>query len=270
VLRSVSLILLVACAGFGVMVYLLQSSLIYLPARELVATPRDRGLVYRDVALVAADGVKLHGWFVPAEGARAVILYCHGNGGNISHRLDMLSLFHRLGFGTLIFDYRGYGHSQGKPSEQGTYRDASAAWRYLVEEQHYDPGAVVLFGRSLGGAVAAELAQHQRAGALILEGAFTSIKDMARELYPFLPIQLLMRFSYNTRTYVARARSPVLVVHSEDDEIVPFRHGQALYEAAPDPKEFLAIRGSHNEGFMMTGQRYEQGLMSFLSRYVVR
>jgi hypothetical protein len=265
---TLGLTFVVGYLGLVALLYLFQAALIYYPTHAWVGTPADRGLAYRDVALKTSDGLTLSAWWVPAQPARAVVLFCHGNGGNISHRLDTLALFHRLGLSTLIFDYRGYGRSEGMPSEQGTYLDAEAAWRHLVDEMGIAPHNIVLFGRSLGGVVAAHLAQDRQAGALILESAFTSVPDIGHEIYPFFPIHTLSRFSYNARTYVSRARSPVLVVHSRDDEIVPFHHGQALFEAAPQPKEFLEIRGGHNVGFLSSGRQYEQGLADFLSRHL--
>lgn len=267
---ALGLTFVVGYLGLVALLYLFQASLLYYPTQAWVGTPADRGLAYRDIALRTADGLMLSAWWVPAQQARAAVLFCHGNGGNISHRLDTLALFNRLGLSTLIFDYRGYGRSEGTPSEQGSYRDAEAAWDFLVQGMGIEPRHIVLFGRSLGGAVAADLAQDRPAGVLILESSFTSVPDLGRELYPFLPVHLLSRFSYDTRAYVRRIRSPVLVVHSRNDEIVPFHHGQAVFQAAPEPKAFLEIRGGHNEGFLLSGRHYEQGLADFLSRHLQR
>ena len=194
-----------------------------------------------------------------------MVLFCHGNAGNMSHRLESIRVFHRLGLSTLIFDYRGYGQSEGKPTEQGTYLDAEAAWRYLVQRQEVDPAEVFVFGRSLGGAIAAWLARGHTPKALIMESTFTSVPDIAAHLYPYLPVRLLSRFHYNAVDYVRQVNCPVLIVHSRDDEMIPFSHGRRLFETANEPKEFLEIRGSHNEGFMTSADRYEEGLASFLS-----
>ena len=255
-------LLIIACA------FLLQSRLIYFPERELAATPRVKGLSYQAVVFKAADGIELHGWFIPAVPARGVVLFCHGNAGNISHRLESIELFHRLGLSTFIFDYRGYGQSQGRPSEAGTYRDAEAAWRYLLDEQNIPPARIMVFGRSLGGAVAAWLAQHQTPAGLILESTFTSIPDIGAEAYPFLPVRLMSRYHYNTVDYVGRVRCPLLIVHSRDDEMIPVAHGRRLFDAAKEPKEFLEIRGSHNDGFLTSGNLYRQGLEVFLEKYL--
>ena len=176
--------------GLAAMVFVSQSRLVYYPQRGIIATPGQIGLSYDAVTFEAADGVRLSGWFVPAEAPRGVILFCHGNAGNISHRLESIRVFHRLGLSTFIFDYRGYGQSEGRPTEQGTYLDAEAAWRYLVQERRVAPTEIIVFGRSLGGAIAAWLAQDHTPRALIVESTFTSVRDMASHLYPFLPAEM--------------------------------------------------------------------------------
>ena len=255
------------CLGFVALLALFQSRFVYFPLRGIMATPAAIGLSYETVHFEAADGVRLSGWFVPAESSRGVLLFCHGNAGNISHRLESIDVFHRLGLSTFIFDYRGYGQSQGKPTERGTYLDAEAAWRYLVEKRGVDPTEIVFFGRSLGGAVAAWLAREHTPPALIVESTFTSVPDLAAQLYPFLPVRWLSRFDYSTVEYLRQVHCPVLVVHSRDDEMISIRHGRGLFAAANEPKEFLEITGSHNEGFMTSAARYEDGLDSFLSRH---
>ena len=265
--------LLVATGGYGALlliVYLIQPSLLYfpnVPSREIVATPEQVGLDYQAISLHTDDGVTLDGWFVPAGRPRATLLFFHGNAGNMSHRLDSLRVFHDLGLSTLIFDYRGYGRSEGEPSEQGTYRDAEAAWRYLTSERGLAPQRIVLFGRSLGGAIAAYLASRRAPGALILESTFTSVPDLGAEIYPFLPVRWLSRFRYATSVYVAAASCPVLIVHSRDDEIVPFRHAQRLLTAAHEPKRLLQIDGGHNDGFLVSGRSYREGLDTFVREY---
>jgi len=267
VMGHLLLILGGAYCSFAAIMFLFQSRFVHLPhipGRELAATPQQVGLAYESIFLVTADHVKLHAWFVPAPDAPATVLFCHGNAGNISHRLDSLLIFHRLGLNTLIFDYRGYGQSEGSVSEEGIYRDAEAALRYLQEDRKIPRHELVFFGRSLGGSVAAWLAARHPPAGLIIESSFTSAPDMAAELYPLLPTRWLTRLQYNTREYLRNVTSPVLIVHSPDDEIIPFRHGQQLYEAAQEPKQLLEIRGDHNAGFLITGKRYEQGLQDFL------
>ncbi len=250
------------------LLFVFQSRYVYFPERILLADPRSVGLDFESVWFETEDGVRLSGWFIPVENARGVVLFCHGNAGNISHRLESIQIFHRLGLSVFIFDYRGYGQSEGKPTEQGTYADAEAAWRYLVEERRINPNEIIVFGRSLGGAVASRLAQSQTPSALIVESAFTSLPDIAATIYPYLPVRLLLRFKYNTVEYITKVDRPVLVVHSRDDKIMSFSHGQRLFEVAREPKRFLEITGTHNQGFIMSGERYEEGLNMFISEYL--
>jgi hypothetical protein len=254
----------VAYVAFMGLLYVMQDRLVYFPARELIATPRDRGLVYEDVNLFTDDGVSVHGWFVPAPEARAVLLYFHGNAGNISYRLDRIALFQRLKLSVLIIDYRGYGRSTGQPSEEGTYRDAQAAWRHLTGERGVAPGKIVVFGRSLGAAVAANLATQISPGAVILESGFTSLPDLGAEVYPWLPVRWLTRFHYPAKESLVKIERPVLIIHSRDDELIPFHHGQALYAAANPPKQFLEIRGGHNDANFLTNTDYARGFDEFL------
>jgi len=241
---------------------------VYFPIRTLSTDPSSIGLRFEDVYLETEDGVTLHGWFIPHDGARGVILFCHGNAGNISHRLDSIRVFHRLGLDVFIFDYRGYGQSEGRPTERGTYEDAEAAWRYLIEEHQVLPSEVIVFGRSIGGAVGAWLAQNHKPRLLILESTFTSLRDVAAKLYPFFPVKRLLRFEYSTVEYLGGVNCPVLIIHSRNDEIMPFTQGQQLFEVAREPKTFLEISGTHNEGFITSGRDYEEGLDAFLSGYL--
>jgi fermentation-respiration switch protein FrsA (DUF1100 family) len=252
-------------AGMALLLYTLQGQLLYQPDHELVGTPRDISLAYEDVTLATDDGYWLHGWYLPADARQLTVLFFHGNAGNVSNRLDTLRLFHQLGLNTLIIDYRGYGRSEGAPSEPGTYLDAAAAWRYLVEARGVPRNDIVVFGRSLGAAVATWLAASYPPRALVIESAFTSVPDLAANLYPFLPVRLLSRYQYNNRARIPQITRPVLVIHSAADEIIPFAHGQALFEAAPEPKRLLVIRGSHNDGFLISKEAYLKGISSFLN-----
>ncbi len=250
------------------LLYLTQARQVYFPIRDHATTPAAYGMPYEDVWFATEDEVWLHGWFVGAEEPRGVLLFFHGNAGNISHRLDSMRTFRELGLSVFIFDYRGYGRSEGEPGEAGTYRDARAAWRYLREERGTAARHIVVFGRSLGASVAAWLAAREQPGAVIIESAFTSARDLGAELYPWLPIRWILKFEYDTRAAVRDIHSPLLVVHSTEDQIVPFHHGQALFEAANHPKAFLEIRGGHNDGFIRSRPQYEQGLREFLDAYV--
>jgi hypothetical protein len=253
-----------AYGGMAAALYLGQERILFQPTRTLVATPRHAGLSYEDVRFDTADGVTLHGWFVPAPRARWTLLFFHGNAGNVSHRLETLALLHELGESVLLFDYRGYGQSEGAPSEAGLVRDAEAAWRYLTQTRGIDAGRIVLMGRSLGGAVAAQLARRRPAAGLVLESTFTSVPELAGDLYPWLPARALARVRLDTLYAVRRLELPLLVVHSETDEIVPVAHGRRLYEAASAPKQWLAIDGGHNDGFLRSRGRYRAGLDGFL------
>ena len=189
----------------------------------------------------------------------------HGNAGNISHRLDSISIFHQLGLSVLIIDYRGYGKSTGSPSEEGTYIDAETAWQHLTQEKNINSNEIIIFGRSLGGAVANWLADKYTPAALIIESSFTSIPDIGKHYYPYLPINLLARIKYPSIDRMNNIMSPVLVIHSENDEIVPYKFGKELFEKANQPKVFLDINGGHNDGFLISGDKYTDGINRFIT-----
>ena len=186
------------------------------------------------------------------------------------HRLDSINLFHDLGLNCLIFDYRGYGGSEGAASEEGTYLDARAAYEWLVREKKVSAKNIIIFGRSLGASIAAQLASEIEAGSLVLESAFTSYVDMGQKLYPYMPVRWFARFNYNTVDYIKDLRCPVMVIHSRDDEIVPFEFGLKLYNAANKPKEFVEIFGGHNDGFLVCSEIYKRAWakwLQFLTKY---
>jgi fermentation-respiration switch protein FrsA (DUF1100 family) len=248
-------------------VYFRQAEMLYFPTRQIEATPENIGLSFDEVTIRTSDGLKIAAWYIPSPSERGVLLFCHGNAGNISHRLDSIRIFHNLGLSVLIFDYRGYGRSEGKPDEQGTYLDADAAWDYLVKVKGADPSRIVVFGRSLGSAVGAELALRHRPGALIIESGFCSVPDLGKKFFPHIPVRLISRFHYATIDKIGRIPVPKLFIHSPDDEIIPFEQGVRLFEKAGEPKEFLKITGGHNEGFLLSGERYTAGLEQFISKY---
>lgn len=263
-LGSLAFIAAAVWLGLSLLLYVLQERYVYFPDRHITATPADAGLPFEAVTLTTADRVRLHGWFLPAGPEQPTLLFLHGNAGNISHRLDSLRLFHRLGLNVFIFDYRGYGRSGGRPSEQGTYRDALAVWHYLTEQRGIPAARIVLFGRSLGGAVAVWLAERTRPAALILESTFTSVRDLAARYYPWLPVSLLTRIRYPSLVRIGGLHLPVLIVHSRDDEIIPYEHALRLFEAAPAPKRLLTLHGGHNDAFLVSGAVYRDGLAGFL------
>jgi len=246
---------------------LFEKKLVYFPDGEMICTPSDAGMPWEEVWLETDDGVTLNGWFVPAEQARGTVLFCHGNAGNISHRLTSIEIFHQLGLNTFIFDYRGYGLSEGSPDEEGTYADAQAAWDYLADLKGIPPDSIIIFGRSIGAAIASHAAADNDPGLLILESPFSSLRQLGSELYPWLPVKLLSGFDYSTVDFVTTADCPLIVIHSREDDIIPFEHGQHVYEAATQEKSFLEISGDHNSGFMVSGAVYSGGLDSLLSEY---
>jgi len=259
----------IAYGAVLVLVFVFQSQLVFFPGtgREAVLTPQSYGMRFESLQIRTADGETLHGWWVPADDARGVVLFFHGNAGNISHRLDYLQMFKRLRYSTLIVDYRGYGKSTGTPSEAGTYRDAEAAWEHLRHARLAQPRNVVIAGESLGAAVATWLAAEVGPRAVVLFSTFTSVTDLGAEVYWFLPVRLLSRIGYDNRENLKRIRAPVFIAHSRDDDIVPYAHGKRLYEAANEPKTFLEMRGGHNDGFIFTQPEWVAQLGAFLDRH---
>ena len=264
--QSLIFILVSAWCVLAVLLYVLQPKFVYFPTSDLPFTPDAIQLDYQDVYIKTGGNTTIHGWFIPHETPRATLLFFHGNGGNISHRLDSLAIFNTLGLSVLIIDYSGYGKSEGRPSELGTYHDAEAAWQYLINEKNLTPDRIILFGRSLGGAVATWLAQQHQPKALILESTFSSIIDIGKHYYPYLPVRLLARIKYPSQTRIASINCPVLFIHSPDDDIVPYKLGRKLFDAANSPKDFIDIQGDHNEGFLQSGSYYIEALDQFISK----
>ncbi len=264
-------------AGFSLMLYLLQDRLVFLPhmpGRELDTTPESMGFSYEDAWIDTEDGERLHGWYIPTDDdrARGTLLFFHGNAGNISHRMESVLIFNRLGLNVLIMDYRGYGQSSGKAGEKGTYLDARASWEYLVDQRGIPARDIVIFGRSLGGAVGAWLASQPDVdpAGIIIESCFSSGVDMGRQLYPVLPVRLITRIGYPVREYVTRIHAPLLVAHSRHDEIIPFSMGETIFDEALEPKSFLEMQGDHNAGFWISRDTYVPALDKFFTRVLWR
>ncbi len=249
---------------YAVYLYFNQSRYIYYPISDIVVTPAELGLSYEDLMLEASDGIKVSAWYIPAEDPEATLLFFHGNGGNISHRLDFIEMFYKLGISTLIVDYRGYGKSEGFPTEQGTYLDSEAAWDYLLNKKNTDPGSIIVYGRSLGGPVAARLAGKCSPAALVLDSTFTSLGDIGARLYPYLPVRKFLKFKYDTLHYLKGVDCPVLVIHSIDDGYIPFSHAKKLFECAAGQKKLVEMKGDHNTNFMVSRQDYEKSISSLL------
>ena len=258
------LLFAVIYVGFGLMLYLLQSRFLYCPVKKILYTPQDIGLKYEDITLTSSNGIEINGWYIPVPDANFTILFCHGNGGNITHRLDSIQQFNQLGMNCLIFDYQGYGRSGGKPTEQGTYDDARAAYDWLINEKGLAPENIIIFGRSLGSSIAAKLATEVDCASLAIESSFTSYLDMAKNYYPYMPVRLFVSYKYNTAECLESVSCPVLIIHSPDDETIPFRFGRKLYEVADEPKEFIEISGGHNDGFLTSDHVYKTAWQNWL------
>lgn len=242
---------------------------VYFPMSRMDAEHRVLGPSSEDVYFAAADGVRLNGWFFPAAAAarrgNTAILICHGNAGNISHRVELCDLLLQMGVAVFVFDYRGYGRSEGTPSEEGTYLDAVAAHQWLVKKGFAATNVMVL-GESLGGAVAAELATRVPVGAIMLQSTFTSIPALGAELFPWLPVKLICSIRYDTLSKLPAIRVPVLVVHSRGDSIIGYHHGEKNFAAAKGPKMFCEIFGDHNDWLVSDVNTYRSGIEKFLSR----
>ena len=261
-----SLLTIPLAAYLGIMGYLFlfQNQQVFQPYRGLHSHPGQWGLAYEPVTL-DSEGLALRGWWIPGQVDRPVVLFFHGNASTIADLSPFVILFNRLGLSSLVFDYRGYGESEGGPTEAGTAADAEAAWRHLVETRGIPPERLVFYGHSLGGGVALGLAARHPPGRVILEGTFTSIPDMAADLYPWLPVRWLARIGYDNFARIQSLRVPVLIIHSPEDEVIPFRHGRKLFAAAREPKRFIRSRGGHNDGFPAMGAAAEQALRRFVS-----
>jgi fermentation-respiration switch protein FrsA (DUF1100 family) len=248
--------LLTALVVLGVMMFF-ENSLIYFPVVYPEGDWNPRGLPVEDAWFQAADGIRVHGWYLPKQNARAAVLFCHGNGGNLTHRVDTLAMLHRrVGVSVLIFDYRGYGRSEGHPDEAGVLADARAARAWLADRENIRPADVVLMGESLGGAVAVDLAARDGARALVLESTFSSLPDVAAYHYTWLPVRWAMRTQFDSVAKIGNYHGPLLQAHGDADTIVPLRFGRRLFEAAAEPKQFLLLPG-HDHNDSMPPQFYD-------------
>ena len=308
ILAAIVGLLLLPVVAMGLMERF-ERKFVFFPTAVIELTPSDAGLEFEDVYFVTDDGTRLNGWYVPAprpesdissntgntntnidtntdtpsssndlgsaDTPEVTILWFHGNGGNIGHRVGDLALIsRRLGVNSFIFDYRGYGRSEGKPSESGVYRDARAALDYLTSRSDVDPEGIVFFGRSLGTAVAVELAEElaeESVGGktpygMILVSPLTTLKDMARALHPLLPLHLLVGSRFDSLSRIGNVHCPLLVIHGENDEIIPLEQGRELFEAANSPKRFLSLPATgHNDSFSGSGAELWQSLDNFLA-----
>ena len=236
----------------------LVDSLVYFPERELYGDPADVGLAFTDLTIPTEDGERLHGWWIPARvtPARGHVLFFHGNAGNVSHRLEHALSLTAAGLDLLLVDYRGYGRSTGRPSEAGLYRDARAALLAMGAGGQVDPARIVYMGESLGAAVALALALEQPPLALVLQSAFTSLRDVARAHYP-AALSALAGDAYPSLERIRRLRAPLLILHGDADDIVPLEHGRALFDAAPEPRRLHVVAAAgHNDLVGAMGRSY--------------
>ena len=241
----------------------IEKKSLYYPLREIEGTPRDIGLDYEEVRVTTIDGVRLSAWFIPSDLSGATILFSHGNGGNISHRLEKIRILNGLGLDVLIFDYRGYGGSKGSPSEKGLYLDAEAVYDYLVNQKKIPAREIVGYGESLGGAVIIDLAGKHELGGIILEGAFTSVRDIAKRYFPLVP-SFVYKTAFDSYKKIRNVGYPKLHFHSTADEVIPFDLGEKLFDNAPEPKEFVKLHGGHNDSFIISQDVFASKIDSFI------
>lgn len=246
--------------------FLSQKGLIHIPTKEYLGDPLDHGMDYEKVTLSTDDGAQLYGWFITHPNTEYTLWMFSGNAGNKSYMLDAVRLVYDLGLSVFVYDYRGYGKSTGKLTEQAMYSDAEVAWNFLTQTKQIPPDRIILHGRSLGTAMASWVAAKTKPAGIILESGFTSIDDMAASLYKLIPTKLLLRWSYNNLERISKAKSPILIIHSPDDEMIPYSHALRLLEAAPDNTEFLQISGDHIEGFLNSGEVYTDGIAEFIDQ----
>ena len=267
-LKSVVRIALVALIGATLLLVFLEKQLIYYPAAGLDVTPEALGLPFEDVLLDVEPGVTVHAWFIRAakQPATATILFSHGNAGNIADRLDRVLRWRGLDADFLLYDYRGYGRSTGRPDEEGTYRDGRAAYDYLVKSRGADPRHLILMGESLGCAISIQLAVERPAAGLVIEAPFASIPHMAKAIYPFLPLGPFIKTRYLNVEKISRLRMPLLVVQGTRDEVIPVAQGKMVFDAAPPPRRYLAIEGAHhNDVYVVGAGRYQAALSDFIA-----
>lgn len=238
---------------------------IFFPKKEVEVYPSALHLPFEDVYIKTGDGVRINGWFIPHSNARHTLLFFHGNAGNIEHRLDKLLMLRETGVNIFIIDYRGFGKSEGRLTEEGFYLDANAAYNYLANSRRIGPEQIILYGESLGTAVAIDLAAKVKVSSLIIEGAFSGGRDMAVKIYPFLPAFLFSN-KFNSLKKIKKVGAPKLFIHSINDEIVPFALADKLYQAASGAKEFVELIGSHNTAFFDSKEKYVSSISSFIEK----
>ncbi len=242
----------------------MQNRLIYFPSR-LLPSPASLGISHvKEIFFLGNDGVKICAWFLAPPPGAPLLLHFNGNAGNIAGRAHLLEMVQSNGWGMLLFDYRGYGKSAGAPGESGLYIDSKAAWAWLTTQAGIEPTRIILWAESMGCAVALNLATQETPAGLILEAPFTSLGDLSKALYPWLPVSLFLRSRFENREKIKKVKVPLLIIHGRRDEIVPFQHGKALYDLAQGRKYFLELNSSHNDIFDSGGNLYQEGIRKFV------
>jgi len=241
----------------------IEEKSIFFPSRDIPVTPKDINLAFEDVYFTTQDHLKLNGWLIKNPRAQATLLFFHGNAGNISQRLEKIAMFYSMGLNVFIIDYRGYGRSQGHPTEEGIYKDATAAYDYLLARTDIQKDKIIGYGASLGGTVAVDLAVKRKLAALIVDSSFPSAAAVSRAIYPFLPT-VFLKTVMDSIGKVKNITTAKLFIHSINDEIVPFRLGKQLFDAAANPKEFLQVTGGHNTNHVDSRDKFLSGIGSFL------
>ena len=259
----VTLASLGAYVSICILLYVFQERVVFFPMRSGESGSLALAPDCEPVTLLTSDALHLDALVLHVEGARGALLFCHGNAGNLSHRLAAAREFRDMHVCVLLFDYRGYGRSEGSPSEEGTYTDAEAAYDFL-RTRGFSPQQIALYGESLGGAVAIELARRREVACLLSESSFTSVPDLGAEIYRWLPVRRLARIRFENRAKIASLGIPLLILHSRDDEIVPFHHAAELYEHAREPKQLLETSGSHNAGGFLCSPDGKDRVRAFL------
>jgi fermentation-respiration switch protein FrsA (DUF1100 family) len=256
---------LIVLAALFLLVKYLEHTSVFYPGHTIITNPSQVGLKYEDLYLRTSDGIKINAWFAKYSDSASTIIFAHGNAGTMGERIMKMKFWHDVGLNVVFFDYRGYGHSEGNPTEQGVYLDAQAVYDYLQSRPDIDHNRIIAYGASLGGVVMIDLASKRKLAALIVESSITSAKDMAHRLYPMIP-SFFMSIKFDSLSKISRISCPKLFLHSREDHTVPFSMGQKLYDTALVPKEFLVIYGGHNDGGFMDPQ-VQKGFIKFLQTY---
>lgn len=247
-------------------IYFNQDKMVFYPIENFSMLPHQVGLSYEDVEIKMDENTIIHGWFFPSgdsTNSKAVLL-CHGNAGNISNRLETAQYLHDLGVAVFMFDYRGYGKSTGEPTEEGVYLDGIACLNWLNEAKQFVDEDIIIFGRSLGGAVAVELAGRVNSGGLVVESSFTTIGDLGQKLFPLFPIKTLIRYSFNSEEKIADLKVQKLITHSPEDELIPYVMGEKLFAVASEPKQFVRLSGGHNSRTYFNDPEYKNALLNLI------